>query len=299
MTAPIRTGELCWPAELADFASRVLGPCRLIADLSWPYEGSEVYRIRDAHGVDHILKRLINDRFFRMEVDGYQLAPALGAGRAPRLEVADEDLLAVIVTFLPGRPMLGEIDPAIEIPAYRQVGELLALLHASRPATSETAVLERLLERADGQLAKAADELTAAQHALARRAAAVLTDLTPDLSAVPTHGDLQARNVLLDPSTATVALIDFERAALAPAVRDLVRLEPGVLRRPQLRAAFYDGYGRDLDPAGQHALRAWVVLDSVSALAWGIPNGDTEIVQRARAALADRRFTDLDQDQAW
>jgi tRNA A-37 threonylcarbamoyl transferase component Bud32 len=299
MTAPTRAGELCWPAELADFANRVLGPCALIADLSWPYEGSEVYRIRDAHGVDHILKRLINHRFFSMEVDGYQWAPALGAGRAPRLEAADEDLLAVIVTFLPGRPMLGEIDPVIEIPAYRQVGRLLALLHASRPATSETAVLERLLDRAEGQLAKAADELTAAQHALARRAAAILADLMPHLSAVPTHGDLQARNVLLDPSARTVALIDFEKAALAPAVRDLVRLEPGVFRRPELRTAFYHGYGRNVDPAEQHALHAWVVLDSVAALAWGIPNGDTEIVQRARAALADPRFTDLDQDRPW
>lgn len=297
MTAPTRTSELSWPADLSDFANRVLGPCTLIADLSWPYEGSEVYQTRDAHGVDHILKRLINHRFFRMEVDGYQWAPALGAGRAPCLEAADEDLLAVIVTFLPGRPMLGEIEPVIEIPAYRQVGRLLALLHASRPATSETAVLERLLERADGQLAKATGELTAAQHTLACQAADILADLMPTLSAVPTHGDLQARNVLLDPSTGTVALIDYEKAALAPAVRDLVRLEPGVFRRPELRAAFFDGYGRELDPAEQHALRAWVVLDSVAALAWGIPNGDTEIVQRARAALADPRFTDLDQDR--
>jgi len=37
MTTPTRTGELCWSAELADFANRVLGPGMLIADLSWPY----------------------------------------------------------------------------------------------------------------------------------------------------------------------------------------------------------------------------------------------------------------------
>ena len=112
---------------------------------------------------------------------------------------------------------------------------------------------------------------------------------------MPTHGNLQPRNLLLDPDQGTVALIDFEKAALAPPVRDLVRLEPGIFTgRPGLRRAFYDGYGRELEPVEQLALRAWVVLDSVSALAWGIPNHDHEIVERARAALFDARFTDLD-----
>jgi hypothetical protein len=42
-----------------------------------------------------------------------------------------------------------------------------------------------------------------------------------------------------------------------------------------------------------------VVLDSVSALAWGVPNGDTDIVERARAALADTRFTELGHGRPW
>ena len=51
MTRPTLHGEPSLPTELAAFAERVLGPCTvLLADLSWPYEGSEVYRIRDAHG---------------------------------------------------------------------------------------------------------------------------------------------------------------------------------------------------------------------------------------------------------
>lgn len=300
MTARARLGELSLPAELADFATASLGPCSLVADLSWPYEGSEVYRIRDARGVDHILKRLITDRFYRMEVDGYRWAPALGTGRAPRLEAADPALRTVIVSFLPGAPMLGVIDPAAETRAYRQAGRLLALLHGAEPPARDTAVLERLLERCEQQLAKAAGELNTAQHELARRAAALLAEIGPALRAVPTHGDLQPRNVLLDPDRGTVALIDFEKAALAPPVRDLVRLEAGIFTgNPGLREAFYDGYGRELDPLEVRALRAWVVLDSVSALAWGIPNHDHEIVARARAALTDPRFTDLGQDGPW
>lgn len=284
------------PADLASFAGTALGPCTLVADLSWPYEGSEVYRIRDTRGVDHVIKRLINDRFYGMEVAGYRWAPSLGPGRAPRLEAADPQLRAVIVSFLPGAPMLGEIEPGLETRAYLQAGRLLALLHAAEPPVLETALLERLLERAEGQLAKAAAELTAAQRQLARRAAAVLAGLSAGLAACPTHGDVQPRNLLLDPATGMLALIDFEKAGYAPPVRDLVRLEAGIFAgRPELREAFYDGYGRGLDPVETLALRAWVVLDSVSALAWGIPNGDHEIVARARAALVDDRFTDLEQ----
>lgn len=287
------------PADLAAFAATAVGPCTPVADLSWPYEGSEVYRIRDAHGVDHILKRLINDRFFRMEVAGYRWAPALGPGRAPRLEAADPHTRAVIVSFLPGRPMLGEIEPVLEARSYRQAGRLLALLHAAEPPVPETAILDRLLDRSEQQLAKAAAELDAGQHDLARRAARLLAEIAPNLRGVPTHGDIQPRNLLLDPVSGMLALIDFEKAGIAPPVRDLVRLEAGIFTgRPQLRAAFYHGYGRAPDPVETLALRAWVVLDSVSALAWGIPNGDHEIVARARAALTDARFTDLEPDPA-
>lgn len=284
-------------ADLTAFVATAVGPCTLVADLSWPYEGSEVYRIRDAHGVDHILKRLINDRFYGMEVAGYRWAPALGPGRAPILEATDPPLRAVIVSFLPGAPMLGEIEPGLETRAYRQAGRLLALLHAAEPPVPETALLERLLDRSEQQLAKAATELDAGQRTLARRAAHVLAELAPDFRGVPTHGDIQPRNLLLDPDSGRLALIDFEKAGIAPPVRDLVRLEAGVFTgRPRLSAAFYDGYGRELDPVESLALRAWVVLDSVSALAWGIPNGDHEIVVRAHAALTDARFTDLEPD---
>ena len=269
------------PADLESLAERHLGPSTLVADLSWPYEGSEVYRVRDACGVDHIVKRLINDQFYAREAAGHAWARALGPGRGARLEAADPVLRAVIVTFLPGEPMTGVIPADREIAAYRQAGHLLALLHQAEPPMPDTAVLDRLVGRSEQQLAKAARELTGRQRDLARRAATLLADLAPELRAVPTHGDFQPRNLLLDPASGTVAVIDFEKTALAPPVRDLVRLEGGVFaRRAKTRAAFYDGYGRELEPAERRALRAWVILDSVSALAWGIPNTDGETVQQ-------------------
>lgn len=294
---PEATAVRVLPPELESLAEQHLGPVTVVADLSWPYEGSEVYRIRDGRGVDHIVKRLIDDGFHAMETAGYAWARALGPGRVPLLEAADPTLRTVIVTFLPGQPMTDNVPVDREAAAYRRAGRLLALLHHTEPPVPDTAVLDRLLDRSEERLAGAADELTARQRDLARRAATLLGDLAAELRAVPTHGDFQARNLLLDPVSGTVAVIDFEKAALAPPVRDLVRLEAGVFaRRPETRSAFYEAYGRELEPVECRALRAWVILDSVSGLAWGIPNHDAEVVRRAREVFRNPRFLDLERE---
>lgn len=295
MTADSTAPHLQLPTELAAFAQHVLGPLTETADLSWPYQGSEVYRVTDAHGTKHVVKRLENNRFYAMEVAGYRWAPTLGPGCAPRLEAADPDLRAVIATFLPGQVLTGvELDPGEEREAYRQAGELLALLRRAEPARTDTAVIDRLIGRSEQQLLNAERELTRAQHELAREAARVLAELAPQLTSVPSHGDFQPRNLLFDRERGQVAVIDFERAAFAPAVRDLVRLESGVFtHRPRARAAFYRGYGAVLAPIERHALNAWMILDAVSGLAWGIPNGDADVVARAWNVFTRPELADL------
>lgn len=295
MTTGGKTTLAMLPAELAAFAQHVLGPLTAPVDLSWPYQGSEVYRITDAHAVEHIVKRLENDRFYAMEVEGYRWAPVLGSGRAPRLEAADPDLRVVITSFLPGHVLTGvELDPEDERDAYRQAGELLALLHRAEEPSADTAVVDRLIGRSEQQLRKAERELTRAQREVARGAARTLAELGPRLPSVPSHGDFQPRNLLYDRKRGQVAAIDFERAAFAPAVRDLVRLESGVFaHRPRARAGFYRGYGRELESLERQALIAWMIVDAVSGLAWGIPNGDAEVVARARNVFTRPELADL------
>jgi aminoglycoside phosphotransferase (APT) family kinase protein len=94
------------------------------------------------------------------------------------------------------------------------------------------------------------------------------------------------RNLLIDPDTGRVSVIDFERAALAPAARDLVRLETGVFTRSRVaRSAFYAGYGRTLARLETTALRAWVILDAASALAWALAHHDAHLLEHARTIL--------------
>ena len=95
----------------------------------------------------------------------------------------------------------------------------------------------------------------------ARRKEMAMAALIPG---VPTHGDAQPRNFLWDAPDERLALIDFERAEVAPAVRDLVRLEYGPWDgRADLRASFLAGYGRTLTGTEEAALRSFAALDAL------------------------------------
>jgi Ser/Thr protein kinase RdoA (MazF antagonist) len=284
------------PIELAAFVQDRLGEVRVVADLSWPYEGSEVYRIRDEDGTEHILKRLINDTFYARETAGYAWASALGPESAPRLEAADPHLRVVVTTFLPG-VLLKEayLDPARSAKAYRQIGEVLRRLHDSAAPVGDSDVIDRLVAQTDTHLERVGAELDAAQHDRIYRAAQQLATAAASMPAVPTHGDFWPRNLLIDMDSGKVAVIDFERAALAPAVRDLVRLETGVFARSlAARDAFFAGYGRDLAPVETRALRAWAVLDALSALAWALAYNDSPLLVHARSTLRSDEFSRFD-----
>ena len=287
MTAPAGGSAASMPAELLEFARRHLGACAVVAVLSWPYEGSEVYRIQDAAGVEHVVKRLANPTFCRRETVGYAWAGALGEGRAPRLEAADPDLDAIIVSFLPGVLLKhAGLDPARQAQAYRQAGALLRSLHEAAAPSPDTHAIEHLVSATAAHVEAVSGELDAGRRVLIECAKDDLARLAPRLPATPTHGDFWARNLLHDPATGHIAVIDFERAALALPVPDLVRLETGVFTRdPAIRAAFYAGYGRDPDRLEQQALVAWAVLDAVSALAWARAKRDEHLARHAHSVL--------------
>ncbi|MFJ8637395.1 hypothetical protein [Streptomyces sp. NPDC093568] len=81
--------------------------------------------------------------------------------------------------------------------------------------------------------------------------------------------------------------MDLERARPHAAVADVVLLACGPwVGRPDLEQAFWDGYGRGLTGEEERALRCLSALDAASAISWGVPNGDHEIVERGRATLA-------------
>ena len=113
-----------------------------------------------------------------------------------------------------------EADPAPDRPAVERVGAWLARLHAVDGV--EVPVLADDFERR--KLTEYAAALAALLPAEAGRLAALTERTLAGLSRgtarpVVTHGDFQPGNIHLDPQR--VMVIDFDRAAYAPAARDV------------------------------------------------------------------------------
>lgn len=160
---------------------------------------------------------------------------------------------------------------------YR-AGQWLARLHAV------TGTNLRPLA-ADFETAKAEQYITAlapVKPALTRRLRAIQQQLMPILAAaeagdlVPTHGDFQQKNVHIDRDR--VVVIDFDRAALAPAARDLGHFIGQALTMAASAGHPFEGPARDW---------AFALLDGYLAA-----GGSTEAVEAAPAYVA-RTFLEV------
>ena len=99
---------------------------------------------------------------------------------------------------------------------------------------------------------------------------------------VPTHGDWQPRNWLVDDGT--VRVIDFGRADLRPRQEDFLRLaRQDFARDSRLEQAFLDGYGDD--PREPAAWRRAQVAEAVATAVWSYGVGDTAFEQSGHRQL--------------
>ncbi|MFF4448235.1 phosphotransferase [Streptomyces sp. NPDC001502] len=276
------TGGVELPYRLRVFAEQAIGRIAHATEVSWVRTGSRVWRLTGAGGGTWFLKRHRGSKFHDREVAAYRSwVPALEP-RAPRLVAADTALQAVVVTALTGRSPHGMVlGAAAEARVQHGLGGLTRAFHDSgpeRPAGSATAAdkVKRHLEGARPYLADGDEDLVLT---LARAYA----DLAQPML-VPTHGDLQYRNVLLT-DDGEPQLFDFERTEYGTATGDLVRLSDTWTGRPDLRAAFLDGYGRPLTPAEELRLDCEAAFDAVSGIAYGTSHDDPEVTERGHRTL--------------
>lgn len=271
-------------AELRSFAEQILGPCELIT----PPRASEcVAWIRDALGRDYVAKCHPSAEKHRREVRAYRCwAPALGT-RAARLVSADPATMAILVTALPGHACQGPGD----ITAHRQAGALLHLLHDAEPPRPLDGFQHWLTSRISwwfersGSLLRAGDKQAIDQHLAALHALGA-----PDGG--PCHLDYQPRNWLLD-QAGTLRVIDFEHARIGLQARDFVRLQFRFwASRPDLRAAFFDGYGRSLTEEENQIIRHCGAIDALTALVRGTEAGDAAMIAHGRATLRQLQHGD-------
>ncbi|MFG2235932.1 phosphotransferase [Streptomyces sp. NPDC048723] len=270
------------PHPLHVFAERAVGRIAQAVDVSWARAGSRVWRLTGSGGGTWYLKRHRGPRFHDREVAAYRTWTSGLGHRVPRLVAADPAARAVVITALVGRSPHGMVlDPAAEVRVQQGLGRLTSALHRcapERPAGPSPAAdaVKHHLEEARPYLAAGDEELVLA---LAR----VYEDL-PRPVLVPTHGDLQYRNVLLT-DDGGVRLFDFERSEYASATRDMVRLGDTWTGRPDLRAGFLDGYGRALTPVEELRLDCESAFDAVSGIAYGAGQDDPEVAERGHRTL--------------
>lgn len=252
----------------------------LVEDLSWGLVDTTVLRLR-RQGEEYVVKAAgPGNHHIRREIAAHRqwLRPWNAAGRAPRLVHCDEAANLLLTTFLPGELVEGS-DAESEPDVYRQAGQLLAVLHGQA---------ERLdLEHEAALDAKALTWLDR-PHRIAPDVEAQLRERLaahPGEPAwlVPTHGDWQPRNWLVD--SGRVLAIDLGRADWRTPETDLARLAvQQFLGRPDLEAAFVEGYGAD--PRHHPRWPRVQLREAIGTAAWAFQVGDEAFEAQGHRMIA-------------
>jgi Ser/Thr protein kinase RdoA (MazF antagonist) len=276
------------PKEVRQLTERAVGPIATWTDTSWNRESSRVWRARAADGGTWYVKIHQNARFHHREMEAYRSwVPRLGAS-APTLVAHDSALRAVVVTAVPGRPLHALAHPPEQQRhLFHRIGALAATIHRSAAAPFPAVEGVPALAKVDRHLEAARPYLNPGDEEFIRSVVARAGEVPP-LDCVPTHGDFQLRNLLMD-EDGSLAVIDFERSEPGPAVRDLVRLSDAWATRPGLHDAFMSGYGRDLTPAEEERFVIDATLDSLSGIQYGATHADAETQQRGHRTLTRLR----------
>ncbi|GJF34090.1 hypothetical protein KNE206_67900 [Kitasatospora sp. NE20-6] len=269
------------PELLVWLAGHLPGPVTA-ADWPWPRATSRVWCISGPDGA------------FAREVAGYAYAARyLPERQAPRLLASDPGLRALLSTALPGRVVRGlPLERAMELRLHQDAGRLLRRWHDHSYA--DTADHRAAVREAMGTYAREAAQCREAlagqvpDHVLALvdAAAAEIPDLADRLPLLFLHGDYATRNWLIDTTTGRHGLIDFEQARHGLVVEEFVWLLGALWpTRPDLRNAFFAGYGRPLDAVEKWLLLLLTVRLGAFYLHAGLREGRADLQERGHLAL--------------
>lgn len=253
----------------------------LVDDMSWHQVDTRVLRVRTQRGEFVVKAAGDANHHIRREIAAHEgvTAPLVRLGACGILVVADRAHNVLVTTYLRGVLVEGtavEHSPELHL----QAGRLLRTLHdqAARvdddyEARATRRALERLDQphRIDPETAERAREI-------------LLGSPSRPVTVVPTHGDWQPRNWLVDDGRLRV--IDFGRFDHRPAATDLCPLASQQWRtEPALEEAFVAGYGGD--PREPDAWRLAMLREAVGTAVWAFQVGDEPFEHQGHRMLAD------------
>ena len=241
----------------------------VLADHSWGLVDTVVLHIASRQGQAIVKAAGPNNHHIGREIAAHRnwTRPWLARGAIGSLLHSSEEERMLSVDYLPGRLVQDVPDAAGDPETYRQAGVLLAAFHGQ--AT-----------KVDHEYESAADAKALAwldrDHRIeppteAKLRSAIATHDHSPVALVPTHGDWQTRNWLVDHGT--IRVIDLGRAEWRPALTDFARLSRREWEgRPDLEAAFLEGYG--YDPRDAAAWRATLLREAIGTAVWAHLVGD-------------------------
>ncbi len=259
---------------------------RLRADLSWDMALTTVLDVSTDTGRFIVKAGPGDNHHVSREIAAHGTATRVLAdtGHASRMVHGDNAANILVTTYLPGHLVQGtsaETDPD----TYRQAGLLLGTFHRQHvridDAVEARATLKALAWLDGG-------------HRIDRDTTALLRKMLRahrpvPVQVVPTHGDWQPRNWLLDAAgrngPGTVRIIDFGRFEHRPAMSDFCRLSAQQWKdNPELEAAFFEGYGAD--PRDRELWRIFQVREAIGTAAWACKVGDTAFERQGHRMIA-------------
>lgn len=264
---PERADEI---ATLSKWAERHVGPLDFVADRSEDHGRALVLEFAGPTG-RWFVKRAKDLLTFRREINAYREYLPHMTGVAPRLQAESVQHRALLITAVPGRGVTRKNLGASE-DVHRRAGGWLAQLHnAAAPVAFPdlAAELEQRLRRM----------LVVSWHELDRPTVDYLTQVAdrfavmPELQLVPCHLDFKPRNWIVD-DDGELGVIDFSGCDLGLVAEDLSKLaNTEWTERPDLRAAFFEGYGRELDELELDQVECCTALAALASLTRGGAQG--------------------------
>ncbi|MCH8062086.1 MAG: aminoglycoside phosphotransferase family protein [Chloroflexi bacterium] len=278
--------------SLRKFAYDSLGHSIVFEDFSRIYGRKTItWRITVPGKSDYYLKRHEHRSHYLAEVraleEWTQCLPDKPWWSVPEVLTTEDELGAVIITSLPGL-ILEEtrVESSFRTKLFQLAGRFAELLHSSRiDLSSESASQTYTDETLDRYLLVAEPHIDSATlkwiDSVVRR-----SDAWEGLAIVPTHCDFSPRNWLFREGKALLGIIDWERSRPGYFVEDFQRMiQDHWLLEPQLKDAFFAGYGREPSELEWRQANQVVLINAVTGVPWSISHGDSEFEQRNREVI--------------
>lgn len=274
--------------ELLAFATETLGRNLTVEDRSREFGRKSItLKFTVPGGEAFYLKRHEERRLYETESIAYtKWIPKLrgtAEWHIPELVANSPELGAMLMTEVPGE-ILDECDARLDdrLAMHRAAGRLAAQIHQLKVDPDEVGPARLYGEETwANNLERGAPYLDSETLRWIERVSAA-NDLFEGLPIVPTHSDFSPRNWLINKSGETISpgLIDWERARPGYWLEDAARLVfDHWLKVPELRIAFFDGYGQSPTSAEDRQLNLICLSNALATVSWATEHGDFEFAE--------------------